>query len=322
VTYILATLVLMHVLAMLYPGRAVLWTAIGLLFVLNTDLVVLEYNSMGQTMYGPITTLLLLALLDRLLAVRLGGRVADAGAVGLVMGLLVLTRGPWSYFPVICLLLVASFAPAPRWPAVLACLLPIALLQGGWAVKNWRVYGVFSLTTTTWGGLHARVGMRNGGLWDEFERYQREHVTLERGYPPWKVAAARGDPFAMFIFPPEIRDRDAIIMHAMGMDNPMTNTLTFRMTCAEDQRAFLDFLTSNPGTMARKWGRGYVLFWQPIANYGLISVDVLVVGNHLLDSFDLLGIVRQLHAGTLPDTQYVTGGARGGATFTPTTLYT
>src|SRR5262249_54004111 len=132
-TYILATLVLMHVLAMLYPGRAVLWTAIGLLFVLNTDLVVLEYNSMGQTMYGPLTTLLLLALLDRLLAVRLGGRVRDAAVVGLSMGLLVLTRGTWAYFPGLCLLLGASFAAAPPWPAVLGCLLPLALLPGRWA---------------------------------------------------------------------------------------------------------------------------------------------------------------------------------------------
>src|SRR5262249_62156362 len=73
VTCILAAVVLMHVLATLYPGRAVLWTAIGLLFVLNTDLVVLEYNSMGQTMYGPLTTLLLLAVLDRLLPLRLAG---------------------------------------------------------------------------------------------------------------------------------------------------------------------------------------------------------------------------------------------------------
>ena len=328
VTYVLATLLLIHVLALLYPGRAVLWTAIGLLFVINTDLVVLEYNSMGQTMYGPITTLLLLAILDRLLALRLDGRVRHAAAVGLAMGLLVLTRGTWSFFSVICLLLVAMFAPERRWHAVLACLLPIALLQGGWAVKNWRIYGVFSLTTTTWGGLHTNVGMLNGGLSDEFKRFRLEHVTLERGYPAWRVAAVN-DPLAMTQLRPDIKARDTAIQEEMGAENPLMNTLTFRVICAEDEGVFLDFLRSNPGTMARKWWRGYVAFWQPIANYGLISVDVFAVGNHLLDSFDLPGIVGQLGAGTLPDSQYVTRGSRGLTAerkgrfnLTPTTLYT
>jgi hypothetical protein len=329
VVCILGAVVLMHVLAMLYPGRALLWTAIGLLFLLNTDLVVLEYNSMGQTLYGPLAMLLLLVILDRLLALRLAGRVRDAAAVGVAMGLLVLTRATWSFFPVVCLLLVAAFAPERRWRAVAACALPIALLQGGWAVKNWKVYGVFSLTTTTWGGLHARAGMTHAGVWDEFARYEREHVTLERGYPAWRVAAALGDPLAMFAFPREISERDATIKEAIGMDNPLTNSLTFRTTCAEDERVFLDFVRANPGTMARKWWRAYGVFWQPMANYGQMFVDLFAVGDHLLDSFDLRGFVRQLRAGTLPDTQYLASGSRGVTverkgrfTLTPTTLYT
>jgi len=38
VVCVLGAVVLMHVLALLYPGRAILWTVIGLLFLLNTDL--------------------------------------------------------------------------------------------------------------------------------------------------------------------------------------------------------------------------------------------------------------------------------------------
>src|SRR5262249_22328482 len=273
--------------------------------------------------------LLLLVVLDRLLVLRLAGRLRDAAAVGLAMGLLVLTRATWSYFSVVCLLLVATFAPGRRGRAALACLLPIARLQGGWAVKTWTVYGAFSLTPTTWGGLHARAGLQNGGVWDEFERYQREHVTLERGYPAWKVAAALGDPMAMFAFPHEIAERDEAINREMGMINPLTNSLAFRVQCAEDQRAFLDFARANPGTMARKWLRAYHIFWQPMANYGQAFVDLFAIGNHLRDSFDLRGIVAQLRAGTLPDTQYIASGSRGVTverkgkfTLTPTTLYT
>ena len=325
---IAGAVVLVRVLAVLYPGRTVLWTAVGLLFLLNTDLVVLEYNSLGQTLYGPLAMLLLLVMLDRLLALRMGGRQRDAAAVGLAMGLLVLTRGTWSYFSIVCILLVTAFAPARRGRAAVACLLPIVLLQGGWAVKNWMVYGAFSLITTTWGGMHATAGMAHAGVWDEFQRYERDHVTLERGYPPWKVAAALGDPLAMAAFPQEIRNQDAAINQAMGMENPLTNTLVLRVTCAMDQQIFLEFVRANPGTMARKWLFAYRVFWQPIANYGQMFVDLFAVGNHLLDSFDLRGVVAQLGAGTLPDTQYVTSGAHGplgpGGTFsmTPTTLYT
>src|SRR5262245_7540425 len=323
-------LVLVHVLALLYPGRAVLWTAIGLLFVLNTDLVVLEYNSMGQTLYGPLAMLLLPCLFDRLLLCRLCRRMRDAAAVGLAMGLLVLTRATWSYLPVVCILLVAVFTPARRGRgrAVLACVLPIVLLQGGWAVKNWMVYGGFSLTTTTWGGMHARAGMNHAGVSDEFARYQREHVTQERGYPAWQVAGALGDPLAMLAFPQDIRNQDAAINKAMGMENPLFNTLVFRTTCAMDQRIFLEFVRANPGTMARKSVHAYGVFWQPIANYGQMFVDLFAVGNHLTASFDLRNVAAQLRDGSLPDTEYVTSGLRDPwhklppSSLTPTNLYT
>jgi hypothetical protein len=326
---LLATLVLVHLVATLYPGRPVLWTGIGLLFVLNTDLVVLEYNSMGQTIYGPLAMLLLLVIVDRLLALHRSGRIREALAVGVAMGLLVLTRATWCFFSVGCLGLVGALAPARRGRAVLACLLPIVLLQGGWAVKNWAVFGVFSLTTTTWGGLHARVGLSNSGLGDEFARFQREQVTLEHGYPVWKVVAALGDPMAMLAFPHEIGARDGEIERAMGMANPLANTLTWRAICMEDQRAFLDFARAHPATILRKWWRGYRVFWQPMANYGQQFVDLFAVSNHLVDSFDLPGIVGQLAAGTLPDTAYVVGGSHplsvqktAPFTRTPTTLYT
>src|SRR5262245_36593940 len=120
--------------------------------------------------------------------------------------------------------------------------------------------------------MHALAGINHGGVWDEFARYQREHVTLELGYPPWRVAGARGDPLAMFAFPQEIRNQDAAINKAMGMENPVFNTLVFRATCAMDQRVFLEFVRANPATMARKWVHAYGVFWQPIANYGRMLV--------------------------------------------------
>jgi len=326
---ILAALVLVHLLAMLYPGRTILWTSVGILFVLNTDLVVLEYNSSGQTIYGPLTMLMLLVLVDRLLALRRSAGMWDALAIGVTMGLLVLTRPSWSFFSVVCLMLVGAIAPSHRGRAVLGCLLPIAFLQGGWALKNWLVFGLFSLTTTTWGGMQARVGLTHSGLSDEFARFEREQVTLERGYPVWKVITAMGDPMGRLAFPKDIGARDETIEHAMGMPNPFLNTLTFREMCAQDERVILDFARAHPGAILRKWWAGYRVFWQPIANYGNQFVDLFAVGNHLVDTFDLPGLVGQLAAGTLPDTQYVVQGSfplvaekTAPITRTPTNLYT
>jgi hypothetical protein len=325
---ILAALVLVHLLAMFYPGRTILWTSVGILFVLNTDLVVLEYNSSGQTIYGPLTMLLLLVVLDRLLALRRTARMRDALTVGIAMGLLALTRPTWSLFSAVCIVLVGAIAPSHRRRAVLGCLLPIAFLQGGWAIKNWLVFGVFSLTTTTWAGMNARVGLTYS-LGDELARFEREQVTVERGYPVWKVVTAMGDPMGRLAFPKDIGARDEAIEHAMGTPNPLLNTLTFREMCAQDERAILDFARAHPAAILRKWWAGYQVFWQPIANYGSQFVDLFRVGNHLVETFDVPELIAQLAAGTLPDTAYVVHGSSplvsektAPITRTPTNLYT
>src|SRR5262249_46374536 len=61
---ILTALVLVHLIATLYPRRVALWVAVGLLFVLNNDLIVIEYASMGQLIYGPLAMLFSLLVVD------------------------------------------------------------------------------------------------------------------------------------------------------------------------------------------------------------------------------------------------------------------
>src|SRR5262249_17798220 len=85
---ILTAVALVHVVSVLYPGRVLLWTAIGLLFVLNTGIVVLEYNSMGQTIYGPLGMFFLLVLIDRLVVFRRSDRARQPGGAGVSAGIL------------------------------------------------------------------------------------------------------------------------------------------------------------------------------------------------------------------------------------------
>ena len=115
---ILTAGVLVHLLSVLYPRRVVLWTALGLVFVLSTDLVVLEYNNLGQVFYEPLSMLGTLVLLDALVCLRRSGRLRCAGAAGTATALLVVTRATWYLFPVACLVLVAILAPARRMRAV------------------------------------------------------------------------------------------------------------------------------------------------------------------------------------------------------------
>jgi hypothetical protein len=295
---ILTATVLVHLLSVLYPRRVVLWTVIGLLFVLNTDLVVLEYNNMGQVMYEPLNMLAALVILDALVGLRRTGRLRYAVAASVTTGLLVLARATWYLFPLLCLLLVAALAPARRMRAVLACLVPILVLQGSWAVKNYAVYGVLSPATSAWGGLHALAGLRNAGFEKEFEDSRQA----------WRAAGLQLPPVTS-LSSQEISDRDAEVERRLGLSNPLMNTLGWRIVLATDQRDFVHFVRTHPGTMLRKWWKAYHMFWQPIANYGRWWVSLFVVSSRISDPFDFAGIIRQLRAGTLPDVQYVASGS-------------
>lgn len=312
---ILTAGVLIHLLSMLYPRRPVLWTLIGLAFVINTDLVVLEYYSLGQTIYEPVTMFLALLLLDLLVGLRRTGRLRCAAIAGVVMGLLTLTRQTWSFFPPVYLVLAALLAPARRGSAVLACLFPILLLQGGWAVKNRLVWGYLSPVTSSWGGLSAINGLRNAGLANDFDTFRRTHVTAERGFPPWRVAAAQesilgvSNGAALRALPSEILARDEAVQRVTGLANPMPNTLAFRYLCAATQGDFLAFMLAHPTKMLGKMLFSYRIFWQPIANCGRMFIALFAVDGHLTNAFDFPETMRKLVAGILPDRAYVMSGS-------------
>jgi hypothetical protein len=310
VVSILTALVLVHLVATLYPRRVWLWTAIALLFVLNDDLVVLEYTSMGQLIHSPLAMLFSLVVVDRLAAFWRTGALRHAFAAGVATGLLALSRATWSYFGVPCLVLVAVLA-GRRWPrAVLACLLPIIALQGSWSFKNWVLYGVFSPATSSWGGMHAVAGLSLAGLRDDYLKFFTDEAAAEKGAPDWEIALAHGDPNALDLLNAETSERDQWVEHVVGLSNPWPNSLLFREFCACGQVWFLRFAVRNPGKMLGKWWTAYSqFFWQPISNFGGLNVAFYVGENRVRDGLDLRDIVRQLRAGTLPEHTYLASGS-------------
>jgi hypothetical protein len=321
--------ILVHVLSMLYPRRPVLWAVIGLLFVLNTDLVVLEYNSMGQTIYGPLGMLFVLLTVDRLVALRRDGRTIDAAMAGIAVGLLVLARATWYLFPPVCLGLVTVLAPARRLRAAMACLVPVLLLQGGWAVKNEAVYGVLSPATSSWGGLHGSVGLQSAGFGNDWVAHLRKRSAEGSPQADLLIAFIAGDATWKDRLPPGVRERDAAVERAMDLENPPWNSLAFRMLWEGGQRLVLDFAYEHPREMLQKWWRAYRIFWQPIATYGRMFVALFTIGPRPPSGVDLPEMLAQLRAGLLPDSAYVMSGTHrflagsgGRRAFTPTSLYT
>ena len=169
---------------MLYPRRIVLWTVVGLLFVLSTTW------SCSSTTHGADHLradryALDARLLDALVALRRTGRTLRAAATGLVTGSLVLTRATWYLFPIPCLSwsrrsprrggrAVPRRAGADRGP------------PGRLGAQELRGLRLSALpATSAWGGLHALAGLRSAGLLGEFEAFRNANGLVPTG-------AARG----------------------------------------------------------------------------------------------------------------------------------
>lgn len=310
-------------LARLFPARPLVWIVAGALFVLGTDLVVLEYNSLGQTMYGPVTMLLVLAFVTTLVELRRAGRTRAAVVAGLTTGLLALTRSSFSYFAPPALVLVALAAPARRRRMLVAAALPIVLLQGGWALKNWAVWGIFSPATSSLGGLHLVASLSAAGLLKDAVARDDPDGTKRAQMRGWVVPPPPEDTSPLAARQRAAHARDAEVDRALGMPNPLGNRLAFRLYVAEGVGGWLQVARAQPWAIADKFRRAYAVFWQPIANYGRQWVALFSVGNRLTDPFDLPGIASAYAAGRLPDSAYVArGGFKTGRRWQPATLGT
>src|SRR5262249_6661473 len=213
------------------------------------------------------------------------------------------------YFALPCLALVAVLSTRRRTRAVLACLLPIVVLQGGWSVKNWALYGTFSLATSSWGGLHAVTGLNFAGFRADYLRFVIDQTTSENGAPDWATQLARGDLKGLDRLKAETSERDQWVERTVGLSNPVANTLFFGEFFAAGQRGFFQFPRQNPRTMLTKWWIAYHYCWQPISNYGRMLVALFVGENRIRDGLDLPDIVRQLRAGTLPERSFIATGS-------------
>jgi hypothetical protein len=152
--------------------------AIAVVFLLHGDLIVIEYHTMGQMFHNLLTMLLVVLACHQALNLLRRMDARAACLLGVCAGLLALTRATFSFFwPVMLVWLI--LAGAWRRPAVvLAFLLPVLVLHGGWMVKNRVALGHWSSSTSSWGGANLYHGevLRNGP--EQFRQWITEHKGL------------------------------------------------------------------------------------------------------------------------------------------------
>jgi hypothetical protein len=310
-----ATAVLLaRLLLVLYPRRTALALAVGSLFVLATDLVVIEYNSLGQTFYEIVAMLLGVAAASALIDLKRTGRLLHSAEAGLAVALLALTRASWSFFSLPALALSMWLVRADRIRHAAVFLAPILVLQGGWAAKNWMVYGVFSPVTSTWTGWNLVNGLRGSGFADAF----RDFVAARPELRCFAADLSKGMPEV----DPSLQERDRRIEQRFGLANTRFNTLAMRELLAECERSVRSFARHAPAAMALKTWRAYRLFWLPPANYGRFFLGLFALENRLDRGLSPWRIVELAAAGELPDQPQLRSGKFPKRHFEPTTLYT
>ncbi|HTJ64805.1 MAG TPA: hypothetical protein VL899_13450 [Alphaproteobacteria bacterium] len=264
--------------------RAGIALGAALLFLLSGDLLVIEYHTMGQ-MYHNLLSMMLLVLLCHV-GMDLHGKPSVRAAVwlGVIVGLLFLIRATFSFFaPVMLAWLLIAFGW--RKPVLLlAFLVPVALLQGSWMLKNYAVYGYISSASSSWGGAnlyHGEVG-RHGSL--EFHNFIANHPAVCK--PPWHELTVDMPPKStIFYFIPVEWPEDKLPAEVIAKDREadarrgspaIWDSLAAERWSTCLFKEFKVYWLHRPRLLIDEIWRSYEIFWQPIRQYAVIQPNPLV----------------------------------------------
>ena len=305
-----------------------LWAgfAAGVLFLFSADLVVMEYNSFGQTFYENLCMVIVLVMLLASWRLHRDDRAGSSWTIGLCAALLALTRAAYAFVAAPTLFAVLLLAPTRKWQHAGRVLAVVALLHGGWAVKNLLVFHYASPNTSSWGGGNFAVGFQRAGYDDEFLQFLKSEP--ER-HPEWfnrlmneKGLALWHPPVFTDYVPADVRSRDEQIQSVLQGENPAANSIGQRELFEEYLAAYGRFARANPGLIAEKFGKSYLTFWQPIRNYGIQYVSLFATRVSILNVLNVRSTVSSLRHRTLPEPQLLMHGTFPKHEYSPARFYT
>jgi hypothetical protein len=253
----------------------------GLAFMLSTDVVVLEYALFGQTFYEQMgmfgAALSFVLLLDVECHRRAKTQWRRAFWAGLTIALTALCRSSLCYLPLAVLVFGCL-----RWRRnlIIAFLVPVALLQLGWGIKNEIAYGHFSIEGSSWSGLNAERGFVWAG---QQQQLCQEIVDGTLGaYPAWftRMNADCPLPFSDLsedYIPDQARAQDEQDKLSLGGMASGWNSRSIALKSYFYHRAIEIFVFRHPLLALERFRIGYHIFWQRMADFGGLLFDPLYV---------------------------------------------
>lgn len=278
-----ATTLLLFILLYKVTQKIYFSCILAICFLMSTDLLVMEYNSFGQTFYENLAMFLLIIHVYLFWNFWDTHKVLYALFAGLIVSLLALSRASFSYFfllPVLFLLLKVQQREY-RYALLAFCIGLIPHLV--WSAKNYFIYDTFSLSTSSWQGLNFAIGLAKrgneqkflGSILQEKYRYPTWFITMlkEHGLVYWQP------PIFNNYIPQIVRDQDAKIQKLFAGSNTTRNSNGQRIISDLYMRAYMRFFIHNPIISMQGFWMSYKLFWQPIRNYASKYLGPLYVNS-------------------------------------------
>ena len=251
-------------------GNRFVATVGALWFALSTDLVVSEYAFFGQVFYETFGMLIVTNCCYQgytLASPAIRKPIVHAVALGALAAMAALTRSSLSLLPV-----AIGVAGSIRWRRriLIAYLAPVLILQGGWCLKNWAVFGRLTPETSSWGGMNEAKGV----FWSQQGQLLCHDVASSPPgrYPEWFRSAAGQCRFAFAVaaqetLPAQLRAEDDAMSARFGGIRPTWNLPSVAAEADAWQIAVGRFSVEHPLLLARRFVLGYKEVWQRIADH-------------------------------------------------------
>jgi len=268
----LFTACFMFVILLRYTGYYFLSFAWVCLLVFSSDLLTIEYISLGQLFYESLAMCLVLLVIMLFSKWLVAPSMRKSVWLGLCVGALLLTRSSYIYFAIVPFFAMVFLGISrDKFKQAIFFLIVVLSLQGIWSVKNYLAYGYLSFGTSSWTGLNLASGIRRANLEQDFV----QNILDEPGhYPIWFTEMITKEGYVSWFpeekylpyIPEKIINQDQQIQAQLeGLDT--SNSMAIFEISQVMKQAYLRFLINYPEKVWQKFVYAYSLFWRPIRSY-------------------------------------------------------